>query len=86
MTILIKVLSMGAALAAGAAVRKALEAGWRKGAGTEPPKDAGNLKNPLPGVIAFALATAVSGAVIQVVTKRLGRKAILRLERGAADG
>ncbi|WP_353848866.1 DUF4235 domain-containing protein, partial [Arthrobacter sp.] len=33
---------MGAALAAGAAARKALEAGWRKSTGNEPPKDAGN--------------------------------------------
>ncbi|WP_287931882.1 DUF4235 domain-containing protein [Arthrobacter sp.] len=81
MKILIKLLSMGAALAAGAAARKALEAGWRKSTGNEPPKDAGNLRNPLPGVLVFALATAASGAVIQVVTQRLGRKAALRLGR-----
>ncbi len=36
---------------------------------------AGDLQNPLPGVVVFAFATAVTGAVIQVVTQRLARGA-----------
>ena len=85
MNILIKLLSIGASLAAGAAVRKALAAGWRKGTGNEPPKEAGDLGNPLPGVLVFALATAASGAVVHVVTQRLARKAALGLERNPGE-
>lgn len=81
MNFLIKLVSIGASVAAGAAVRKALAAGWRKGTGHEPPKEAGDLQNPLPGVLVFALATAVTGALIQVVTQRLARKATIGLER-----
>lgn len=80
MRILIKILSVLASLAAGAAARKALNVGWRKGTGQEPPKDAGDLRNPLPGVLLFALVTAASGAIIQVLTQRLGRKATRGLE------
>ncbi|WP_104092100.1 DUF4235 domain-containing protein [Arthrobacter sp. GMC3] len=80
MKILIKLLSIGASLAAGAAARKALEAAWRKGTGNEPPKEATDLRNPLPGVLAFALTTAISGAAIQVITQRLGKKAAVKLE------
>ncbi|MHA7305218.1 DUF4235 domain-containing protein [Arthrobacter sp. TMN-49] len=81
MKVLIKLLGIVASLAAGAAARKALGAGWRKSTGNEPPKDAGDLQNSLPGVLVFALITAASGAVIHVVTQRLGRKATLRLEQ-----
>ncbi|MFC8302728.1 DUF4235 domain-containing protein [Specibacter sp. NPDC057265] len=81
MNILIKLLSAGASVAAGAAARKALSVGWRKGTGHEPPKKADDLSNPLPGVLVFALATAATGAVIQVLTTRLARKASLGLER-----
>ncbi len=81
MNILIKLLSAGVSVAAGAAARKALSAGWRKGTGQEPPKKADDLENSLPGVLAFALATAVTGAVIQVLTTRLARKATVGLER-----
>ncbi|MGA7203275.1 MAG: DUF4235 domain-containing protein [Specibacter sp.] len=86
MQILIKLLSIGASLAAGVAARKALEAAWRKGTGNEPPKEATDLRNPLPGVLVFALATAVSGAVIQVVTQRLGKKAAVKLEAKSHHG
>lgn len=85
MNVLIKFLSIGVSFAAGAAARKALEAGWRKGTGHEPPKEAGNLKNPLPGVLVFALVTAVTGAVIQVMTQRLARKATIGLEHNPAE-
>ncbi|AIX99925.1 hypothetical protein ART_0327 [Arthrobacter sp. PAMC 25486] len=85
MKILIKLLSLGASVAAGAAARKALEVGWRKGAGHEPPKKADDLRNPLPGVLVFALVTAVTGAVIQVVTQRLARKAVVALEQHPAE-
>lgn len=81
MKVLIRIFSVLASLAAGAAARKALDMGWRKGTGHEPPKDAGDLRNSLPGVLVFALVTAASGAVIQVVTQRLGRKATVGLER-----
>ncbi len=80
---LIKIVSVGASLAAGAAARKALDAAWRKGTGNEPPKEATDLGNPLPGVLVFALVTAASGAVIQVLTQRLGRKAEMRHNRKA---
>lgn len=85
MNILIRILSIGISIAAGAAARKALEIGWRKGTGHEPPKDAGNLKKSLPGVLAFALSTAVTGAVIQVLTQRIARKATLELERNPEE-
>ena len=81
MKVLIKLLSLVASLAAGATARKVLEAGWRKSTGNEPPKDAGDPRNPLPGVVVFALVTAVSGALIHVVTQRLARKATISLER-----
>lgn len=81
MNILIKLLSAGVSLAAGAAARKALSAGWRKGTGHEPPKNADDLGHSLPGVLVFALATAATSAVIHVLTTRLARKATLRLER-----
>lgn len=81
MNFLIKLMSIGASVAAGAAARKALEAGWRKGTGHEPPKEAGDLENPLPGVLVFALATAVTGAIIQVLTQRIARRASVGLER-----
>lgn len=81
MNVVIKVFSVLASLAAGAAARKALDVGWRKGTGHEPPKDAADLGNSLPGVLVFALVAAASGAVIQVVTQRLGRKATAGLER-----
>ncbi|WP_218712509.1 DUF4235 domain-containing protein [Arthrobacter sp. BF1] len=85
MKIIIKILSLGASLAAGAAARKALAAGWRKGTGHEPPKEADDLGNPLPGVLVFALATAATGAVIHVITQRLARKATLKLESNPAE-
>lgn len=81
MNFLIKLMSLGVSLAAGAAARKALAVGWKKGTGHEPPKEADDLENPLPGVLVFALVTAATGAVIQVVTQRLAQKAKLRLDR-----
>ncbi len=84
MKILIKILSIGASLAAGAMARKALTAGWRKGTGRKPPKEADDLNNPLPGVMIFALVTAATGALIQVLTQRMAKKATLRLERRRA--
>ncbi|POH57877.1 DUF4235 domain-containing protein [Arthrobacter glacialis] len=81
MNILIKLLSVLASVAAGAVARKALAAGWRKSTGSEPPKDAGDPRNSLPGVLVFALVTAASGAIIHVLTQRWGRKATLRLEQ-----
>ncbi|WP_370800665.1 DUF4235 domain-containing protein [Arthrobacter psychrolactophilus] len=57
---------------------------WRwdgKGTGHKLPKDAGDLLNSLPGVLVFALVTAVSGAVIQVLTQRLGGKVTREIER-----
>lgn len=83
MKTLIKFLSIGVSLAAGAAARKALAAGWRKGTGHEPPKKADDLQNSLPGVLVFALVTAATGSVIQVITQRLARKATLSLEEHA---
>ncbi|POH72411.1 DUF4235 domain-containing protein [Arthrobacter glacialis] len=80
MNILIRLLSIGASLAAGAVARKALEASWRNRTGSEPPKDAGDLRISLPGVLVFALAAAAAGAVIQAFTQRLGRQATMRLE------
>lgn len=85
MKVLLKIFSVLASLAAGALARKALDIGWRKGAGHEPPKDAGDLRNSLLGVLVFALVTAASGAVIQVMTQRLGRKATVGLERHPED-
>lgn len=85
MKILVKILSLGASLAAAAEARKALAAGWRKGTGNEPPKEADDLKNPLPGVLVFALVTAATGSVIQVITQRLARKATLKLERNPSQ-
>lgn len=85
MKILIKLLSLGASVAAGAAARKALEVGWRKSTGQEPPKKADDLRNPLPGVLVFALVTAVTGAVIQVVTQRFARKVAADLEQHPAE-
>lgn len=85
MNILIKLLSVGASVAAGAAARKALEAGWRKGTGHEPPKKADDLQNSLSGVLVFVLATAITGAVIQVVTQRVARKATVGLEQRPAE-
>lgn len=81
MKFVIKLLGIGASLAAGAAARKALEMGWRKGTGNAAPKEATDLRNPLPGVLVFALVTAVSGALIRVLTQRLGQKATLMVER-----
>lgn len=85
MSVLIKLLSIGVSVAAGASARKALEARWRKGTGHEPPKEVGNLKNSLPGVLAFALATAVAGAIIRVLTRRLARKVTLELEHNPGE-
>lgn len=85
MNVLIRLASIGVSVAAGASARKALEAGWRKGTGHEPPKDAGDLKNRLPGVLVFALATAVTGAIIQVLTQRLARKVTVKLEHNPAE-
>lgn len=85
MNVLIKLLSIGVSVAAGACARKGLEAGWRKGTGHVPPKEAGDLKNPLPGVLAFALATAVTGAIIQVLTQRLARKMTIELEHNPGE-
>lgn len=85
MNVLIKLLSVVGSLAAGAAARKALAAGWKKSTGSEPPKDAGDLRNSLPGVLVFALVTAASGAVIHVVTQRWGRKAMLRLKQNPGE-
>lgn len=85
MKILIKILSLGASLAAGAAARKALAAGWQKGTGHAPPKEADDLGNPLPGVLIFALVTAATGAIIQVATQRLARKATLKLESNPGE-
>ena len=49
MKILLKLLGVGASVAAVAAARKTLEAGWRNGAGHESPKKADDLENSLPG-------------------------------------
>ncbi|ALE93789.1 hypothetical protein AOC05_18065 [Arthrobacter alpinus] len=81
MKILIKLLSFGASLGAGALARKGLETAWRKGTGNAPPKDAKNLNNSLPGVLVFALFTALTGAVIEVLTQRAAKKATLKLEK-----
>ena len=81
MKVLIKLVSIGASLAAGALARKGLDAAWRKGTGNKPPKEATNLDNPLPGVLVFALVTAVTAAVIQVLTQRATKKATLKLQR-----
>ncbi|PYI65233.1 hypothetical protein CVV68_19180 [Arthrobacter livingstonensis] len=80
MKVLIKLISIGASLAAGTLARKGLEAAWRKGTGNEPPKEATNLDNPLPGVLVFALVTAVTAAAIQVLTQRATKKAMLKLQ------
>lgn len=80
MNILIKLLSLGASLGAGVLARKVLDAAWRKGTGNAPPKEAGNLNNSLPGVLVFALVTALTAAVIQVLTQRAAKKATLKLE------
>lgn len=80
MKVLVRLVSIGASVAAGALARKGLDAAWRKGTGSEPPKDAADLDNPLPGVLVFALVTAVTAAVIQVLTKRVARRATLKLQ------
>lgn len=85
MTILIKLASILASVVAGALARKLLGTGWRKGTGNEPPKDAGDPRNSLPGALVFALVTAASGAVIHVVTERISRKAMLRLEQNPGE-
>ena len=79
MKLLIRLLSIGVSLAAGAAARKALDSAWRKGTGNEPPKDTADLRNPLPGVLVFAVVTAISAAMIKVLTQRLGKKAARKL-------
>jgi hypothetical protein len=81
MRVPVKLLSIGASVAAGALARKGLDAAWRKGTGGEPPKDAADLEHPLPGVLVCALVTAVTAAVIQVLTKRAASKAALKLQR-----
>lgn len=85
MKILIKLLTLVVSFAAGAAARKALAAGWRKGTGHEPPKKADDLHAPLPGVLVFSLVTAMTGAVIHVVSGRLAHKAELRLEHNRSQ-
>lgn len=85
MKILIKIMTMGVSFAAGAAARKALAVGWRKGTGHEPPKKADELQAPLPGVLVFSLVTAMTAAVIHVVSERLAGKAELRLEQKHSD-
>lgn len=79
MKLLIRLLSIAVSLAAGAAARKVLDSAWRKGTGNEPPKDTDDLRNPLPGVLVFAVVTAVSAAMIKVLTQRLGKKAAHKL-------
>lgn len=83
MQILIKLLSLGASLGTGALARKGLDTVWRKSTGHEPPRETQNLNNPLPGVLVFAVATALTGAVIQVLTQRAAKKTALKLERNA---
>lgn len=83
MNILIKLLSLGASLGAGALARKGLDVAWRKTTGNSPPKEAKNLNNPLPGVLVFALVTALTGAAIQVLTQRASKKFTLKLQRRA---
>lgn len=81
MSFLIKFLSGGVALGTGSMARKGLDVVWRKGTGNAPPKDAQNLNNSLAGVLIFSLVTALTGAIIQVLTKRAARKVTLRLQR-----
>lgn len=85
MGLLIKFLSGGVALGAGALARKGLEVVWRKRTGNAPPKDAQNLNNSLPGVLIFSLVTALTGALIQVLTKRAARKVTLRLQHKSSQ-
>lgn len=85
MKLLIKLLSLGVSIAAGAAARKALESAWRKGTGNEPPKDTSDLRNPLAGVLVFSVVTAVSAALIKVLTQRLGKKAVLKIDHGQTE-
>ncbi|WP_054011436.1 DUF4235 domain-containing protein [Arthrobacter sp. ERGS1:01] len=74
MKILIKLLGVGASLAVGAGARRALGAVWRKGTGNKPPNEATDLRNPMAGVLVFALVTAVSGAVTGSSPSGLGRR------------
>jgi len=83
MKVLIKILGIVVSVVAGTLARKGLEGAWRKTTGHEPPKKAENLDNSLPGALVFALVTATTGAVIQVLTQRAAEKAALSLERNA---
>ena len=83
MQILIKLLSLGASLGAGALARKGLDAAWRKSTGHALPRETGNLNNPLPGVLIFAVATALTGAAIQGLTQSAAKKTALKLQRNA---
>lgn len=77
---MIKLISLIVSIAAGAAARKTLDVVWRKSTGHEPPKNAGDLNDSLPGVLVFSLVTAATGAVINVLTKRIAKRAQLRAD------
>lgn len=76
-----KLISMAFLIPTGIAMKKAVDAGWRRSRGTTPPQDPKSLDNDWMDVLAWAALSGTAAALGQVVASR-GAAATYRVVTG----